>query len=166
MVTKTGGLLMTWHCGVHSIWSSKVLLLFGFSILKSTFATNGSESPWTLALLAPTHAIGVTKELIFLPFFCLLKLISSWHPNQIDHIPSNVTSVVIVLPIAIKLYIWIAIITVSLFVFFDKLPKQNARSLLTPVSDPAFYALPHGSKHFLLHGSSNNRLFQRFWLAV
>ena len=50
--------------------------------------------------------------------------------------------------------------------FFDKLPKQNARSLLTPVSDPAFYALSHGSKHFLLHGSSNNRLFQRFWLAV
>ena len=44
--------------------------------------------------------------------------------------------------------------------------KQNARSLLTPVSDPAFYALSHGSKHFLLHGSSKNHLFQRFWLAV
>ena len=37
---------------------------------------------------------------------------------------------------------------------------------MTPVSDPAFYALSHGSKHFVFHGSSNNRLFQRFWLAV
>ena len=54
----------------------------------------------------------------------------------------------------------------SLFVFSVNGPKQNARSLLTPVSDPTFYALSHGSKHFLLHGSSNNRLFQRFWLAV
>ena len=54
----------------------------------------------------------------------------------------------------------------SLFVFSINGPEQNARSLLTPVSDPAFYALSHGSKHFLLHGSSNNRLFQRFWLAV
>ena len=52
-----------------------------------------------------------------------------------------------------------------LFVFSINGPKQNARSLLTPVSDPAFYALSHGSKHFLLHGSSNNHLFQRFWLA-
>ena len=50
--------------------------------------------------------------------------------------------------------------------FLINCPKQNARSLLTPVSDPAFYALSHGSKHFLLHGSSNNHLFQRFWLAV
>ena len=50
----------------------------------------------------------------------------------------------------------------ALFVFSINGPKQNARSLLTPVSDPTFYALSHGSKHFLLHGSSNNRLFQRF----
>ena len=50
----------------------------------------------------------------------------------------------------------------SLFVFSINCPKQNARSLLTSVSDPAFYALSHGSKHFLLHGSFNNRLFQRF----
>ena len=57
-------------------------------------------------------------------------------------------------------------ISYSLFVFSVNGPKQNARSLLTPVSDPTFYALSHGSKHFLLHGSSNNRLFQRFWLAV
>ena len=54
----------------------------------------------------------------------------------------------------------------SLFVFSINGPKQNARSLLTAVSDPAFYALSHGSKHFVLHGSSNNRLHQGFWLAV
>ena len=51
---------------------------------------------------------------------------------------------------------------VSLFVFSITCPKQNARSLLKPVSDPPFYALSHSSKHFLPHGSSNNRLFQRF----
>ena len=44
-------------------------------------------------------------------------------------------------------------------------PKQNARSLLTSVADPAYYALPNGSQHFFLHGSSNNRLFQS-WLVV
>ena len=54
----------------------------------------------------------------------------------------------------------ISITYVSLFVFPINGPKQNARSLLTAVSDPAFYALSHGSKHFVLHGSSNNRLFQ------
>ena len=54
----------------------------------------------------------------------------------------------------------------TMFVFSINGPKPNSRSLLTPVSDPTFYALSHGSKHFLLHGSSNNRLFQRFWLAV
>ena len=55
-------------------------------------------------------------------------------------------------------------VTLTLFVFSINGPKQNARSLLTPVSDPTFYALSHGSKHFLLHGSSNNCLFQRFCL--
>ena len=54
----------------------------------------------------------------------------------------------------------------SLFVFLINGVKQNARSLLTPVSDTDFYALLHGSLHFVLHGSSNNRLFQRFLLAV
>ena len=54
----------------------------------------------------------------------------------------------------------------SLFVFSITYPKHNARPLLTPVCDPAFCAHLHGSKHFLLHGSSYNHLFQRFWLAV
>ena len=40
-----------------------------------------------------------------------------------------------------------------LFVFLKSDPKQNARSLLTPVSDPAFHALSHGSLSFALHGS-------------
>ena len=44
--------------------------------------------------------------------------------------------------------------------------KQNARSLLTPVSDTVFNALSHGSLHFVLHGRFNNHLFQRFWLVV
>ena len=43
-----------------------------------------------------------------------------------------------------------------LFVFSTIGPKQNARSLLAPVSDPAFHAHSHGSLHFLLHGSSNH----------
>ena len=50
----------------------------------------------------------------------------------------------------------------SLFVFSIGGSKQNARSLLTPVSDKDFYTLLHGSLHFVLHGSSNNHLFQRF----
>ena len=50
----------------------------------------------------------------------------------------------------------------ALFVFSINDLKQNARSLLTPVSDTAFYALSHGNLYFVLHGSSNNRLFQRF----
>ena len=45
-------------------------------------------------------------------------------------------------------------------------PKQNARSLLTHVSDTVFHALSHGSLHFDLHGSLVNHLFQRFLLAV
>ena len=53
------------------------------------------------------------------------------------------------------------------FLFFSiNDPKQNARSLLTPVSDSAFYTLSHGNLHVVLRGSSNIRLFQRFWLAV
>ena len=45
----------------------------------------------------------------------------------------------------------------ALFVFLISDPKQNARSLLTPVSDPAFYALSHGTLGFALHGSFSNR---------
>ena len=45
---------------------------------------------------------------------------------------------------------------VPLFVFLKSDPKQNARSLLTPVSDPAFHALSHGSLSFALHGSFLN----------
>ena len=47
----------------------------------------------------------------------------------------------------------------SLFVFLKSDPKQNARSLLTPVSDPAFQALSHGSHGFALHGSFFNHFF-------
>ena len=43
--------------------------------------------------------------------------------------------------------------TLSLFVFLKSDLKQNARSLLTPVSDPAFHALSHGGIGFALHGS-------------
>ena len=35
-----------------------------------------------------------------------------------------------------------------------------------PVSVTVFYALSHGSLYFVLHGSFNNHLFQRIWLAV
>ena len=42
----------------------------------------------------------------------------------------------------------------ALFVFLKSDFKQNARSLLTPVSDPAFHA--HGSLSFALHGSFFN----------
>ena len=48
------------------------------------------------------------------------------------------------------------IFTKSLFVFLKSDPKQNARSLLTPVSDPAFHALSHSSLSFALHGSFFN----------
>ena len=41
----------------------------------------------------------------------------------------------------------------SLFVFSINDPEQNARSLLTPVFDPAFHALSHGSLGFSFHGS-------------
>ena len=52
------------------------------------------------------------------------------------------------------------------FVFSIRGPKQNARSPLTPVSETVFYLFSHGSLHFVLHGSFNYRLFQRFWLVV
>ena len=51
----------------------------------------------------------------------------------------------------------------KLFVFTINGPKQNARSLLTPVSDTDFYALLHSSQHVVIHGSPNNYLFQWFW---
>ena len=54
----------------------------------------------------------------------------------------------------------------TLFVFSICGPKQNARSLLKPVSYTVFYALSHGNLHFVLHGSFTNRLFQRFCLVV
>ena len=37
---------------------------------------------------------------------------------------------------------------------------------MTPVFHTDFYALSYGTLHFVLHGSSNNCLFQRFLLAV
>ena len=51
---------------------------------------------------------------------------------------------------------WMNDITGALFVFLNSDPKQNARSLLTPVSDPAFHALSHGSLGFSLNGSFLN----------
>ena len=42
----------------------------------------------------------------------------------------------------------------SLFVFLIDGPKQNATSLLTPVSNIVFYALSSGTLSFALHGSS------------
>ena len=44
----------------------------------------------------------------------------------------------------------------SLFVFLKSDLKQNAMSFSTPVSDPAFHALSHGSLSFALHGSFFN----------
>ena len=41
---------------------------------------------------------------------------------------------------------------VSLFVVLISDPKQSARSLLTPISDPAFNALSHGTNHFTPYG--------------
>ena len=66
---------------------------------------------------------------------------------------------------------WNLTIPASLFSFSENGPKQNAWSFLTPVSDTDFYALLCDMEaafclHFSLHGSSNNRIFQRFWLVV
>ena len=44
----------------------------------------------------------------------------------------------------------------TLFVFLIDGPKQNAGSLLTPVSNIVFYALSSGTPGFALHGSSLN----------
>ena len=46
----------------------------------------------------------------------------------------------------------------TLFVFSISDPKQNARSLLTPVSGTVFKALSHSSLGFALHGSFFNHL--------
>ena len=58
------------------------------------------------------------------------------------------------------------ILRMALFVFSINGLKQNARSLLTSISDKDFYPLSSGTLQIVLHGSSNNRLFQWFWLAV
>ena len=64
----------------------------------------------------------------------------------------------------------------TLFVFSMVVPKQNAGSLLTPVSDTVFYALSYGNLGFALHGSylnhfliggnssTANQIFSRKWL--
>ena len=49
----------------------------------------------------------------------------------------------------------------ALFVFSIDGPKQNAGSLLTPVSNIVLYALSHGTLSFAFHGSFNNHLCQR-----
>ena len=46
--------------------------------------------------------------------------------------------------------------TIPLFVFSIGGPKQNARSLLTSVSDTDSYDLSHGSLSFAVHGSFFN----------
>ena len=48
---------------------------------------------------------------------------------------------------------WKDLTNLSLFVFSINGLKQNARSLLSPVSHPDFYGLSHGSLHFGLYGS-------------
>ena len=54
--------------------------------------------------------------------------------------------------------------TNSLFVFSIGGTKQNARSLLTPVSDTVFNALSHGSLGFAFHGGFfNHFLIGSIW---
>ena len=48
-----------------------------------------------------------------------------------------------------------------LFVFSIDDPKQNAVSLLTPVSSIVLDALSHSTLRFAFHGSFNNHSFQR-----
>ena len=48
------------------------------------------------------------------------------------------------------------VVLTSLFVFSIDDPKQNAGSLLTPVSSTVFDALSHGTLDFALHGSYLN----------
>ena len=57
-------------------------------------------------------------------------------------------------------------IKAPLLVFSTGAPKQNAGSHLTPLSDTVFDSLSHGSLHFVVHGTFNNRLFQSLWLVV
>ena len=47
-------------------------------------------------------------------------------------------------------------LNIPLFVFSISDPKQNARSLSTPVSDLEVYALSNGNLRFVLHGSFFN----------
>ena len=49
-----------------------------------------------------------------------------------------------------------ALVYAALFVFSIDDPKQNAGSLLTPVSSTVFDALSHGTLGFALHGSYFN----------
>ena len=49
----------------------------------------------------------------------------------------------------------------ALFVFSIDDLKQNAGSLLTPLSSIAFYALSHGTLGSAFYGSFNNHLMQR-----
>ena len=51
---------------------------------------------------------------------------------------------------------WFAQVFKALFVFLKSNPKQSARWFLTPLSDPAFLSLSHGSLGFALHGSFYN----------
>ena len=49
----------------------------------------------------------------------------------------------------------------ALFVFSIDGPKQNATSLLTPVSNLVFHALSSGTPSHALHGSFNNHVHER-----
>ena len=49
-----------------------------------------------------------------------------------------------------------SVVRCALFVFSIDDPKQNATSLLTPVSNIVFYALSSGTLGFALNGSSVN----------
>ena len=49
--------------------------------------------------------------------------------------------------------------------FFRYVALNKMQGHFWHVSDTVFYALSHGSLHFV-HGSFNNHLFQRFWLVV
>ena len=53
------------------------------------------------------------------------------------------------------------IVSKSLFVFSIDGPKQNAGSLLTPVSGTFFHALSHGTFGFAFHRSFKNHPFPR-----
>ena len=67
-------------------------------------------------------------------------------------IPGFFSLSILILPISLTL----TLLSATLFVFSISDPKQNARSLLTTVSDPAFQALSHCCLGFALHGSFLN----------